>query len=87
MDGIKTAKDLVGVVVGSGVSLIIAGIVKNNVHSEKPIEKALIFAGRTGLSMMVSDAVKAHTDTKIDAAISWWQEASKIISEQANKEA
>jgi hypothetical protein len=85
MDGIKTAKDLVGVVVGSGVSLIIAGIVKNNVHSEKPI--ALIFAGRTGLSMMVSDAVKAHTDTKIDAAISWWQEASKIISEQANKEA
>lgn len=52
--------------VGAGVSQIVSGIVDANVPQNTKTEKVLVFAGKTGISMLVSEAVRIHVGIKID---------------------
>ena len=71
MNKLEIFKAVTGFVIGAGVSQIITGIVVNNVALDTNTQKVLAFAGKTGITMLVSDAVRAHTDTKIDSAAAW----------------
>ena len=62
-----------GFAIGAGVSRIIAGIVANNVPQETQYQKVVVFAGRVGVAMVVSEVVSDHVDSKIDAI------AAKIV--------
>lgn len=68
------AKSVTNLVIGAGISLIVDGVVKNNVTPKNLLQRGLIFAGRTGISMVLSDVTKTHTDAKFDAAETWWKE-------------
>lgn len=69
MSGLGIFKAAVGIVVGAGVSKIVEGVVHKNIDEpESKLEKVLIFAGTTGLSLLISDMTTDHLDTKIDIA-------------------
>ena len=70
-------KQAVGLVVGAGVSQIVGSIVANNVATENTVQKVTVFAGKTGIAMVVNDMVRKHTDSQIDAAASWVRENVK----------
>lgn len=75
----EIVKTVTGFVVGAGVSKIIADAVVNNVSQEKNLQKAVVFAGKTGITMVVSDAVRAHTDAKIDAVADWMKRTIEVF--------
>lgn len=71
LDKVKIGKQLVGAIVGAGVNQIVNGFVEAVTAPQTPIQRILIFAGRTGISMVVADKVKTHVDDKIDEAVDW----------------
>lgn len=80
MDKIGLFKSFTGLAVGSGISLIVTGIVKNNVQTDKNFEKVLIFVGRHGITMLLHDVTKKHIDEKIDSVIEQWKDAAKEVA-------
>lgn len=77
MNKVQIAKCVTNFVVGTGVSTIVKGIVKNNVSVVKPQEQAAVYVGMFVLSSMAVDAVSTYTDSKIDEAIDWWNQNIK----------
>lgn len=66
MDPLKITKEVVGFVVGAGVSKIVADVVANNVTQNTKLQKIVVYAGRIGIGMIVSEVVRAHVDKRID---------------------
>lgn len=73
MNKLNFVKAAVSLVVGSGISHIVKEIVDKNVESENTMQRIFVVAGRRGLSMVINDITKSHTDAKIDAAATWLQ--------------
>lgn len=71
-------KQGVSLVIGAGVSQIVTGVVNSTTPQEQFLQKGLVFAGRTGITMLVSDAVRDHVDVKIDMAAAWI--SSNVVS-------
>lgn len=73
LDTLKVFKQGVGMVVGAGVSNIVNEFVKRVAPTDTLPQKVLVFSGRIGIGMLVSDAVKEHLDMKIDEANEWFK--------------
>jgi hypothetical protein len=74
MNKLEVLKTLTKLVVGAGVAHIVNSIVSNLVPTETTLQKVLVFAGKAGISMTVSDLVDETVDGKIDAAAQWVSE-------------
>lgn len=64
-------KQALGLVAGLGVGKIVSDIVVNNVTSENKYHKVIVFAGKTGISMVVSAAIQNRIDANVDEAAAW----------------
>lgn len=73
MTKLDLVKGGIGLLVGSGVSHIVKEVVKSNVRTDTIFQKVTVFAGATGIGMLVGDLVKDHTDEKIDAAVALYK--------------
>lgn len=71
LDAVKILKAGVSLVVGAGVASIVHGFVLRVAPTDTKIQKVLVFAGRTGISMLVSDKVKEHINDKMDETHDW----------------
>ena len=71
LDKVAILKQGVGMVVGAGVANIVREFVARVAPTDTPVQKVLVFSGRLGISMLVSDKVKEHVDMKIDNAVEW----------------
>jgi hypothetical protein len=71
LDAMKILKTGVGFAIGGGVATIVSGFVQAVTAPETSLQRGLVFAGRTGISMLVSDLVKEHVNGKIDDAHEW----------------
>lgn len=71
LDTVAILKQGVSIVVGAGVASIINGLVERVAPTETVVQKVLVFSGRVGISMLVSDKVKEHMNEKIDNAHEW----------------
>jgi hypothetical protein len=71
IDKLAILKTGVGMVVGAGVASIVNGFVLRVAPTETAVQKVLVFSGRVGISMLVSDKVKDHVNGKIDEAHEW----------------
>jgi hypothetical protein len=78
----------VGLVTGIGISAIVSAIVKETTPTNNPYQAATVFAGRLGLTMLASEAVRSVTDRKIDSAVEFVKQLriAQMEAEQ-NKEA
>lgn len=74
MTRIDLVKTATGLVVGSGISHIVAGVIKNTVVPKNIIDAGCIFAGRIGISMVLTDVTTKHINNKIDDAVTWLQQ-------------
>lgn len=77
---VDLVKTVVGISVGIGVQLIVSGIVRNNVVATKPIQRPFIWAGTQGISSLVGEVTRRHTDERIDAAVEWYDKAVENYS-------
>jgi len=75
------AKKAVSVVVGAGVTRIVAGIIQNNTAPAKVTDKVAIVAAAFVLGSMAADATSKYTDAKIDEIAAWWKETKKEIKD------
>ena len=71
LDKIKIGKQITGGIVGAGVTQIVNGFVDAVITPQTVVQRVLIFAGKTGISMLAADLVKQHVDEKIDEAVEW----------------
>lgn len=78
MSKLEILKSAVGMVVGAGVTSIIAGVVDSNVEQETAVQKVIVKAGKVGIAMVLSDKVRDHTDEKIQNLA---DSVQKILSE------
>lgn len=62
----------VSLVVGSGVTKIVAGIIKNNTSPTNIYQKVTIWAAAFVIGTIITDVSKNYTDEKIDDALAWW---------------
>jgi hypothetical protein len=69
MDKIQVSKFVVGCVVASGVSRIVAGIVRNNTSPENLWQKISLLSGSFVIGGIVAGAAKKETDAIIDQII------------------
>lgn len=67
-------KGAVGFVVGSGVSVIVRGVIKNNTSTDGVIEKVTLAVATVVVGMMAREATKEYTDGLIDRTIESWNE-------------
>lgn len=74
MSKLEIFKTTTKFVVGAGVAHIISSMVSNLVPTETTLQKFLVFAGKAGISMTVSDLVDNTIDKKIDSAALWVSE-------------
>lgn len=62
----------VSLVVGSGVTKIVAGIIRNNTTPTNIYQKVAVFTAAFVIGSIITDVSKNYTDSKIDDAIAWW---------------
>jgi len=79
---VDLVKTVVGISVGIGIQLIVSGIVKNNVVATRPIQKPFIWAGTQGVSSLVGEVTRRHTDDQIDAVVNWWEKAQENYAKE-----
>jgi hypothetical protein len=73
-DVFKIVKGATGLLVGSGVSVIVSQMIDKNTSYTNLLQRVVIFAGKTGISLTVSDLVEDHIGKKIDNVEKWWDE-------------
>lgn len=73
MDTLAIAKKAVQIVVGAGVTKIVAGIIEHNTDPKKVTDKVAIVGASFVLGSMAADATSKYTDAKIDELAAWWQ--------------
>lgn len=66
------AKKVTSFVVGFGISKIIAGVVENNVSTEKITDKVAVTAGSYVLGFAISEQLSEYTDRQIDNVADWY---------------
>jgi hypothetical protein len=71
LDKLGLLKTGLGMVVGAGVSSIVRGFVERVAPTDTTVQKVLVFSGRVGISMLVTDKVKDHLYEKIDDLNDW----------------
>lgn len=67
-------KGAVGFVVGAGVASIVSGFVERVAPTDTPIQKVLVYAGKTGISWLATSKVVEHVNEKIDNGAEWLDE-------------
>jgi hypothetical protein len=78
----------VGLIAGIGVNAIISAIVKETTPTDNPYQAATVLAGRLGLTMVASEAVRSVTDRKIDDAVEFIKQMRIAMKEaELEKEA
>jgi hypothetical protein len=82
MDVIKAG---VGLITGIGISAIISAIVKETTPTDNPYQAATVFAGRIGITMVASEAVRSVTDRKIDDVVEFVKQM-KIAMREAEQQ-
>ena len=85
MDKIKVSKFLVGVVVASGVTRIVNGIVRNNVNPVTFWQKATTLAGSLVIGSIVAGAAKNETDAIIDTIVENYHSAVAVANKILNR--
>lgn len=80
MNAIKVSKFLVAVVVGSGVTRIVNGIVRNNVNPVTLWQKATTLAGSIVIGGIVAGAAKNETDEIIDAIVNNYRAGMRLAN-------
>lgn len=81
MNKTDIAKNAIGLVVGSGVSRIVSGIIANNVPTETKYQKVIVFAGRVGIAMAAGAIVRKHTDAQVDEVVTAYNQVMITIHE------
>lgn len=81
MDKLQVTKNIVAYVVGAGASQIVKTIIKNNVDSEKTLEKIEIVSASIVIGLMAKDGTKKYTDAKIDK----WAQKFQDLKAKANQ--
>jgi hypothetical protein len=66
---LDVVKSGVGLIAGIGINAILSAIVKETTPTDNPYQAATVFAGRLGLTLLASEAVRTVTDRKIDEAV------------------
>jgi hypothetical protein len=74
MNTFEITKTVLGFVVGAGVSAIVSQVVDQNTTASNLPHKLIIFAGKTGISLVLNDVVEEHLNKKIDNIETWWTE-------------
>ena len=82
MDGLGIFKKVVGFTVGAGISRIVSGIVRNNVETEKTLDKVTVWIGEYALTMVLQEVVQQHVDAKIDGYVEKWNNAVAKAKEE-----
>lgn len=77
MTKLDLAKMVTKFVVGSGTSIIVGSIIKNNVRPENAYQTVAVCAGSIALGSMVADLTSRYTEAKIDAVAAWYDENVK----------
>jgi hypothetical protein len=77
MDKVQIAKRAINVVVGAGVTRIVAGIIANNTNPDKVTDKVAIAGASFVLGSMAAEATTGYTDARIDSIVTWWRENYK----------
>ena len=78
----------VGLITGIGISSIISAIVKETTPTDNPYQAATVFAGRLGITMVASEAVRSVTDRKIDDIVEFVKQLRIAMKEaEQQKEA
>ena len=72
------AKLAISFIVGSGVAIIVKGIVENNTDAQGVVDKTATWSASTVLGMMTADACKNYTDAQVDAVVEWWNNRKTI---------
>lgn len=71
---IAITKKIVSTVVGIGTAKIVAGIIENNVNTEKLTDKVSVTVASYTLGFAASEYASDFTDAKIDELLVWWDE-------------
>jgi hypothetical protein len=82
---VDVVKAGVGLVTGIGISAILTAIVKETTPTDNPYQAATVFAGRIGLTMLASEAVRSVTDRKIDDVIEFVKQL-RIAQKEAEQQ-
>lgn len=75
MSRVDIVKGVVGLSMGVGVTTIVNTVVKTHVVPKNILGKIVIGSGRIGIGMLLSDAVRKHTDAQIDDFVTKWNQA------------
>ena len=81
MNALNALKKSVSFVVGAGVSHIITEIVTQNVPQENLYQQVVVFAGRVGLTMVISEVVEEHMGQFVEELVTAVQNTRTSISE------
>lgn len=73
MTKLELTKTVVNVIVGAGASKVTADIIKNNTNPENVKDIVTTTSASFVMGMMVADATKEYTNTKIDELTGWWK--------------
>lgn len=71
MTKLEIFKAALGFTVGAGVSQIISGVVDSLVPQDTMPQKVCVFAGKMGISMVVSEVVKNKVNDTVDETAVW----------------